>query len=121
MEFRPIGWGGLAPAVSGVELTDFCEACGSTEYSGFTHPELLVDRTQWDGSDFFIVWPLPKFIFISARARKVILENGLSGSVVEPVGEMRMGIAPCLSPGKLEYWLPEAKVREIKRRYDGIE
>ncbi len=116
-ELKPIGWGGIAPESSGIALIDFCEACGHTEYSSFTRADQLIEPSQWDGSDFFIVWPLPKFVFVSERAREVILENNLTGAVITPVADLTHGPRG-LSPGKLEYWLPEAKARELNKKYD---
>jgi hypothetical protein len=121
LEFRAVGWGGVAPEESGIKLTEYCESCGHSEYSTFTHPEKLIDQSQWDGSDFFIVWPLPKFIFVSQRARDVITKERLSGAAVEPVENLKRGTVISISPGKLEYWFPPKKVGEIKAKYDGIE
>jgi hypothetical protein len=120
-ELRPIGWGGIALPSSGVELIDFCESCGSTDYSALTHPECLIDQTQWDGSDLFIVWPMPRFILISDRAREVIMENQLSGATIESVENLKSRIGMGFSPGKLEYWFPNTHVKAIKAKYDGIE
>jgi hypothetical protein len=32
----------------------------------------------WDGSDFFMVWPLPRFIFVTEKAKNVVERAGLS-------------------------------------------
>ena len=121
LEFRPIGWGGIAPESSGVELIEYCEACGATEYSAYTNPEFLVDSSQWDGSDFFIVWPLPRFIFVSSHAHRVIADNQITGAVIEPLAALKPGLAKGFSPGKLDYWFPGDRVRELKSKCDGIE
>jgi hypothetical protein len=40
----------------------------------------LLDQNQWDGSDFFMVWPYPKFIFITARVAEFIKKYKLTGA-----------------------------------------
>jgi hypothetical protein len=121
LEFRVIGWAGVAPEESGINLMEYCECCGHTQYSTFTRPEKLIDQSRWDGSDFFIVWPLPRFIFMSQRARDVIVKHRLSGAAIESVGNLKSGLVSSISPGKLEYWFPPEKVEKIKSKYDGIE
>jgi hypothetical protein len=87
-EFIVKGWGGIARPESGIELTEHCEQCGRTKYSGLTHPERLMDPVQWDGSDIFIVWPLPKFIFITDRVRQFLLASKLKDMMITPIEKL---------------------------------
>ena len=84
-EFVVKGWGGIARPESGIELIEHCEHCGTTKYSALTHPEHLIDPLQWDGSDIFIVWPLPKFIFVTDRLRHFLVASNLQDIVLTPV------------------------------------
>ena len=59
-------------------------------YSDFTNPEFLIDESQWDGSDFFMVWPLPRFIFVSNRGPRLICRHELTGCVLETVGQAHL-------------------------------
>jgi hypothetical protein len=76
-EFLHRGWGGMARPESGIQLLEQCEHCGRSVYSGLTHPEALIDPVQWDGSDIFMVWPLPKIIFVTDRVRQFVIANNL--------------------------------------------
>ncbi len=82
------GWAGLAPPESGVRLLDFCQYCGYRRYSCFTHPERLIAQGAWDGSDFFMVWPLPRFIFVSERVVTLIQREKLRGARPRPLSEL---------------------------------
>jgi hypothetical protein len=73
------GWGGEVPDESGIRMTYYCEGCGYTRYSDWTNPEHVIDRAQWDGSDFFTVWPLPRFIFVTDRVAELIVERKYTG------------------------------------------
>jgi hypothetical protein len=111
-ELRAIGWGGIAPASSGIHLTGSCAACGYLRYSCFDRPELIIQPEQWDGSDFFFVWPLPKYIFVSERARQVLSTAEVTGLAFVPPIELRCQSGG-LGPGRLHYWLPEQRAHEL--------
>ena len=82
------GRGGVAPPDSGVRLVRSCPACGSKKYSDFTDPERLIDERQWDGSDFFKVWPFG-YTFVADRVVQLIQANGLRGANLEPLSWLR--------------------------------
>lgn len=110
------GWGGMAPPESGIRLIRSCEGCGSLRYSGVTDADQLIAASQWDGSDFFIVWPLPRFIFISDRAANVIRAARLKGAEIKPIVSITEGsefVIPGYSPGRLSYYLPEARAHDL--------
>jgi len=62
------GWGGLARTESGIQLVEQCSGCAKNRWSALIDPSRLIDRNQWNGEDFFIVWPLANYIFVSKRA-----------------------------------------------------
>jgi hypothetical protein len=110
-ELRVVGWGGLAPPESGVQLVEKCDACGDLEYSGTDQPELILDERQWDGSDFFFVWPLPRFIFVTDRVAELVHKHNLTGvRLIEP-----RSLEPIrgAGPGRLHYYLPESRAHEL--------
>src|SRR5262249_4911267 len=86
------GWGGLAQPESGIRLEEYCAACGRQLYTGLDHPELLIDEQQWDGSDFFMVWPMPLFVFITDRVSHFIRRNKLSGAKIIDPAELELSI-----------------------------
>ncbi|MBC7352010.1 MAG: hypothetical protein H5U08_06600 [Thermogutta sp.] len=106
------GWARMAPPESGIRLVKKCDACGLLKYSGCDNPERLIDPSQWDGSDFFIVWPLPKFIFVTDRVAKLIRENRLTGVVLKDPTKLKF-VSDGFSPGRLSRWMPEARAREL--------
>ena len=61
------GWAGVAPVESGIRLVEECPGCHRKRYSGLQDSDKVIDWTQWTGDDFFIVWPLPKYILITKR------------------------------------------------------
>jgi hypothetical protein len=105
------GWGGMAPPESGIRLIERCDGCGHTVYSGCTRPDKLIDYSQWDGSDFFIVWPLPKYIFVTDRVAITIRSNHLTGANLKSPDTL--DLSGGFSPGRLSHWMPEQRAREI--------
>jgi hypothetical protein len=114
-ELIPIGWGGTAPEESGMRLIEVRPSDGRRTYSKYTDPSKLIDERQWDGSDFFILWPLTGHIFCSDRVAQFIKSEGFSGVKLTRVQDMVWpgGIGDACSPAPLRYDLPESQAREI--------
>lgn len=111
-ELTVTGWGGMASEKSGVKLIKRCESCGHIVYSGCDNLGDVIDVSQWDGSDFFIVWPLPNFIFVHNRVADVIRENRLTGAVLTRPQDRYLN-ADGFSPGRLSYCMPEDRAHEL--------
>lgn len=71
------GKGGDAHPKSGIKLKYECNACGHKVYTGFGKG-LFIDESQWDGSDLFTVWPLPKFVLVTERVKEFIEKQKLT-------------------------------------------
>jgi hypothetical protein len=112
-ELLVMGWAGMASAESGIKLTKECRACGLLRYSRCVNPGKLIDVSQWDGSDFFMVWPLPKFIFITERVARVIRDNAITGVVLQRPADISFGMVPFIGPGRLSYRMPPERAREL--------
>jgi hypothetical protein len=106
------GWGGAAAAAAGVKLIECCPACGHRYYT-IAEPSLLIDETAWDGSDLFIVWPLPKYRFVSDRLAHILRSEKISGIKLIPAADIPMKKGARVGPGSLSYWMPEARAREL--------
>jgi hypothetical protein len=106
------GWAGLAPPESGINLVEHCQACQHFHYSSLTHPEKLIELSKWDGSDFFIVWPLPNFRFITERVRQTIQEENWQGVRILEQEDLPIG-GSGFSPGRLSHSMPEARARQL--------
>jgi hypothetical protein len=106
------GWGGIATPDSGVQRTFRCPACHHTVYSCFTQPERLIDPKNWDGADFFLVWPMPRYIFVSARVAQEFRKRKWSGASLEELPQL--SCKGSLTPGELDFYMPEARAAEIR-------
>lgn len=104
VELVVTGWGGIAGAASGVSLLDECPDCGLLLYSGVQHWDALVDWRQWDGSDMFIVWPLPRYTLVTAGPATLLSKGGFAGFALTPLADMKP--TSQLSPGRVSDWLP---------------
>src|SRR5262245_3849532 len=82
------GWAGNASAESGVTLTRYESCCGHITYSGVRSVDKLIDGGQWDGSDFFIVWPMPKFILITQRVADFLQKQRLTGFTLTSIRKL---------------------------------
>ena len=108
------GWSGLARLESGIRRTYFCEACKHAKYSEISDAERLIDESRWDGSDFFIVWPMPRFVFVTDRVANCIRGHRLSGTMLSEVRELNgIGKEDGLGGGRLSYWMPKGRAREL--------
>jgi uncharacterized protein CXXCG len=111
------GWGGVAPPESGIKLDEArsCRYCGHLVYTDFTDASRLIDLRAWDGSDCFILWPLPRYFFVTDRARNVIESEEFTGVSFTDVNDLKKpsGVIAGFSPGRLSYWLSQEAARRI--------
>jgi hypothetical protein len=110
------GWGGMAASGSGIRLLEHCYGCGHLRYSKVSNPEMLIDEAQWEGSDFFIVWPLPRYIFITDRVAQSIIQAEWRGVRILTPSEIDwsgISFASGFTPGRLSYSMPEGRAREL--------
>jgi hypothetical protein len=116
-ELMVTGWGGMAKPESGIHLDESqsCSACGRLRYTGLVDAEQLIDKGRWDGSDYFIVWPMPRYIFVTERVIRLIEKHQLTGVRFQRISEIKQSksVIPGYSPGRLSYWMPEKRAREI--------
>ena len=94
------GWGGDASPESGAALQEYCPICFRARFSGITDFSKLIDINQWDNSDFFIIWPLPLYIFVTEKVSDILRQKGFSGYELTPVQDLRpiSGLGPGLPP-----------------------
>ena len=74
-------------------------------------PQELIDPARWDGSDLFMMWPLPLFVFGTTRVAELVRKRKLTGVRGIPVTEMEP--TDGYSPGRLSYWMPEPRARQL--------
>lgn len=103
------GWGGLARRESGVTPVP-----GSRDWQGCPNWGEIVDRSQWDGSDIFMVWPYPLFRLVTDRVARVIKKHKFTGSKLIPIERFELGRElDDATPGRLSDYMPEPRAREI--------
>ncbi|MGQ0676433.1 MAG: double-CXXCG motif protein [Rhodospirillales bacterium] len=107
-EIQVTGWGGMAVDGAGIRLIQHCPACRYFKYS-VADPTRLVDPAQWDGSDFFMVWPLPRYVFVSDRAAALLKRSGFKGFTLIPAAEIRLKSGDTVTPGRLSNWMPKER------------
>lgn len=107
------GWAGMAKPKSGIRFDESksCPVCGHLKYTGLTNANELIDESKWDGSDFFMVWPLPRFVLVTERVVRLVREAELSGVSILPVSKLKP--TDSFGPGRLSYWMPDARAREL--------
>ena len=84
-------------------------------FSGYTHPERLLNIERWDSTDMFLIWPVPRYVMVTGRVRDFILDSKYTGVRLRELGELPLVVAGTLSPGKLRDWFYEERVRAIER------
>jgi hypothetical protein len=111
------GWGGIAAPASGLRTTLFCPSCRRRVYE-VAQPSRIIDPSEWDGSDLFVVWPLPRFRFCTARVARILQDNRLSGVDLIPAADIPLHSGSKLVPGPLTQHMPQARALEIAKRFD---
>jgi hypothetical protein len=110
------GWGGFAAPAAGVSLLRSCLACGHRVYA-IAEPSHLTDAAAWDGSDLFIVWPLPGYRFASDRLVSILRQEKVLGVKALPASAIPMKRGDSATPGPLALSMPENRARELEQRY----
>ena len=115
------GWGGMGSAQSGLKLSYKCPTCNHMEFKGVKNFANIIDKNQWDGSDFFMVWPFPRFKFVTARVADFIRKNKMTGVKLQKP-EDHTSISSVsdigISPGRLSYYMPEKRAHELGDPWD---
>ena len=115
------GWGGVLPPSTGVQLAseESCTCCGLLKYTGVQNTSTFADDIQWDGSDIFMIWPYPRYRFVTDRVADLIRSHELTGVVLRNASgfaddlRSRNLASPDVSPGRLSYWMPEARAKAL--------
>ena len=115
------GWAGLASPESGIQLDSAksCRDCGKLRYTKAVNYSKIIDERNWDGSDFFIVWPLPKFIFVTDRVREFVQKNDIRlthfvrPEDLQPKTSFEQRVEKGFGPGRLSYWMPEDRAHQL--------
>jgi hypothetical protein len=111
------GWGGFAARGAGMTLVEWCPGCVYKRYA-IKEPSRAIDHTAWDGSDLFIVWPMPRFRFASNRLATILREERVSGVKLIPAAEVPIERGARLGPGSVAHHMPERRARELEARFD---
>jgi hypothetical protein len=115
-EFVVTGWGGWAAPAAGVSLVESCPACGDKIYK-IAEPSRLIDPAAWDGSDLFIVWPLPGYRFASDRLANILRQEKVSGVELAPAPKLPAERGVRVAPATLTACMPKDRARELSQRF----
>jgi hypothetical protein len=85
---------------------------GNFHQSGGTQ----LDASQWDGSDFCMVWPLPGFIFVTDRVAQAIRKNKITGATLRLPQDLNFGKGG-FGPGRLSGYMSEDRARVLSPQY----
>ncbi|MCE5315146.1 MAG: hypothetical protein ABFD49_03630 [Armatimonadota bacterium] len=111
-ELLVTGWGGLAAERSGVRRIS-----NTNIWEGFPDWTRILASDQWDGSDFFIIWPFGFTRLVSDRAATLIRKANLSGvRLVTPEDYTRIHMSQKpgrITPMRLRDHFPDERARAI--------
>lgn len=111
------GWGGMARPDSGItRLEEDPSGLGRLVYSPCTNPGAIIDAKQWDGSDFFIVWPLPNYWWVTTKVAALLKRHKLKRFRLLPPQELSFSIKSGevgFSPGRLRQYFSEDRAKQI--------
>lgn len=109
------GWGGNAPPDCGIAKIEK-EKSGVWRYSDPTDCSKIVDPEQYDGSDFFRVWPMPGSIFITNRIKNLFEEMHVKNCRFETLekyfGSPRLYL-PGMAPVPLALYFRPDRAKEV--------
>ena len=111
-ELIVIGWGGMASLAAGLTLANSCPACNHRNYA-IAEPSQLIEPASWDGSDLFIVWPLPRFRFASERLANILRNERVTGVKLVSAPEIPFEPGNRATPGRLLNWMPASRAHAL--------
>lgn len=118
-EFSVTGWAGVATAESGVRVKKGCPVCHWKNYTGISNYEKLIDWSRWTGDDFFIVWPLPRFILITERVAQWMISNDVKSYSLRGLDDFDHPVgASGFTVGRLSNFMPEDLAIKYGRPFD---
>jgi hypothetical protein len=106
------GWGGMPSSAAGLTVTKSCPACNHRTYA-IAEPSRLIDTASWDGSDLFIVWPLPRFPFASDRLANILREERITGVKLISALDIPLKRGNGATPGRLLDWMPASRAHAL--------
>jgi hypothetical protein len=106
------GWGGMASSAAGLTVVESCPACNYRTYA-IAEPSRLIDPASWDGSDLFIVWPLPRYCFASDRLANLLREERITGVKLIPALDIPFKRGNRATPGRLLNWMPASRAHAL--------
>jgi hypothetical protein len=98
------GWAGMAATDSTIYREYYYKCCGHVHYKIIAAPPRIVEPSRWDGSDFFIVWPMPMYIFVTERIVNLLSEWDIRGVAYVPETHA-VRRSDSFSPGKLSDYM----------------
>jgi hypothetical protein len=111
---RVVGWGGFAAPSSGLQQVPDPEGLGRLAYAPCTSPEEIFDIRQWDESDFFFIWPMPNYWWVSPLAAEILTKWKLKHYKLASLDQIDFSPLPGgigFMPGRLQQTLDDDRAR----------
>jgi hypothetical protein len=105
----------MPSSAAGVTVAKSCPACHHRTYA-IAEPSRLIDPAAWDGSDLFIVWPLPRFRFASERLANILREEKITGVKLTPAVDIPLKRGNGATRGRLLDWMPAGQAHALGDR-----
>jgi hypothetical protein len=104
------GWGGVADPRSGI--VQIVDERSKYAYSEPKNRSLIFDQSQWDGSDFFLIFPLTGSRFISERVRQILGKLKIKRYECSEIAQLARG-CPTLLPAPLRCYYTDERAKEL--------
>jgi hypothetical protein len=118
-EFIVTGWAGVAAPESGIRVERSCPACHWKHYSPISNYDKLIDWNQWSGEDFFMVWPMPRFILVTERVAALLRKHKSRAFQLVKLGnENPLVVNSGFSVARLSNFLPEDLANKYGKHLD---
>jgi hypothetical protein len=105
------GWGGIASPDSGLQCID--DSVVPRRYKKYEGTGSVLNREQWDGSDFFMIWPSP-MIIVTRRVIQLLEKHKIKHyRTFSADCYQSMHYERAFSGPPLQCWYREDRAREI--------
>lgn len=101
-EMYVVGDGGNAPESSGIRPIEICPHCGFCIFTGYQNTNDVFNIDEWDGSDIFTIWPLPRFIVASDSVIELLDRESITGVAAVSLSKLPVCLSGTLTPGHRE-------------------
>ena len=104
------GWGGVADPRSGI--AQIPDERSNHAYSEPTDRSLIFDQRQWDGTDFFLLFPFMGRRFVTERVKRVLEKFKIKRFICTEIAHLSRG-CPTILPAPLRCYYTDERAKEL--------